>query len=145
MEDRPQQQNIPEEAISIPPDAIHCVSGLIYQVLRPGTGKERPGPDDVVQVRYEAWTETGQRLETSGDDGTPQIFVLSNANPGLSEALQIMAMGQKMRVWIPPNLTSNEQRKGKERTLIFDIELVSFIRMKEPPSLPPELTSPRKD
>ncbi len=145
MSDASQEQNAPENEASIPPDAIRCISGLIYQVLRGGTGNERPGPDDVVQVVYRARTETGQLVDTSGDNGTPKTLSMGGVIPGLAEALQITTVGQRMRVWIPPNLSSDELREAKTGTLIFDIALVGFTRMKERPSVPIELTSPGKE
>ena len=145
MSNTSQEQNAPEYDASIPPDAIRCISGLIYQVLRPGTGNERPGPDDVVQVVYKARTETGHLFDTSGDNDIPKILSIRGVIPGLAEALQLMTVGQQMRVWIPPNLSSDKLREAKKGTLIFDIALVGFTRMKEYPSLPIELTSPRKE
>jgi len=145
MSNTSQKQNAPENDTSIPSDAIRCISGLIYQVLRPGTGNERPGPEDVVQVVYRARTETGHLFDTSGDNDTPKTLSMGGVIPGLAEALQLMTMGQKMRVWIPPNLSSDKLREAKKVTLIFDIALVGFTRMKEYPALPIELTSPRKE
>lgn len=144
MSDTSPEQNAPESAASIPPDAIYCISGLIYQVLRSGTGNERPGPDDVVQVLHKARTETGQLFDIAGEDGNPKTLSVSGAIPGLAEALQLMTVGQKMRVWIPPNLSSEKLREAYKETLILDIELVNFTRMEEPPSIPIELTSPRR-
>lgn len=145
MSDTLQEQNAPENDPTIPPDAIRCISGLIYHVLRPGTGNERPGPDDVVQVVYSARTEIGHLFDTSGDNDTPKILSMREVIPGLAEALQLMTVGQRMCVWIPPNLLSDKLREAKKGTLIFDITLVDFTRMKEYPSLPIELTSPRKE
>src|SRR5688500_4747545 len=113
------EQNAPEYDASIPPDAIRCISGLIYQVLRPGAGNERPGPDDVVQVVYKARTETGHLFDTSGDNDTPKILSMRGVIPGLAEALQLMTVGQHMRVWIPPNLSSEKLLEAKKGTLIF--------------------------
>ena len=90
MKDTSQEQNAPEDDVSIPPDAIHCISGLIYQVLRPGVGDERAGPDDVAQVIYRARTETGQLFDTSGANDIPKTLSLREVIPGLAEALQIM-------------------------------------------------------
>jgi FKBP-type peptidyl-prolyl cis-trans isomerase FklB len=140
-----QQQNAPENDVSIPPDAIRCISGLTYLVLRQGTGNESPGSDDEVQVVYKAWTDTGQMFDTSNDNGNPTILSVREVIPGLGEALQLMRVGQKIRVWIPPNFSFNKLRESKQETLIFDIELVSFTRTREYPSLPLELTSPRKE
>jgi len=145
MRNKPQKQNKPEKVTSIPSDAIPCIFGVIYQVLRPGVGNEIPGPDDVVQVLYKAWTEAGHLFETSGEKGIPRTFSVRETVSGLAEALQLMTSGQKMRVWIPSNLSSKELQEAKKGTLIFDIELVSFTRIKERPSLPIELTSPRKE
>ena len=135
MSDPSQEQNATGNDVSVSPDAIHCISGLIYRVLRPGAGNERPGPDDVVEVVYRAWTETGDLFETSGDD-TPKTLFMRGLIPGLAEALQIMTVGQKMRVWIPPSLSSAEGREAKKGTLIFDLALVGFTRMKEYPCFP---------
>ena len=145
MSDTSQEQNAPENDASIPPAAIRCISGLIYQVLTPGTGNERPGPDDMVQVVYTARTETGHLFETSGDNDTPKTLSMRELIPGLAEALQLMTVGQRMRVWIPPTLSSDKLREAKTGTLIFDMTVVGFTRMKEYPSLPIELTSPRKE
>ena len=145
MNDTSQEQNAPKNDASIPADAIRCISGLIYHVLKPGTGKERPGPDDVVQVVYTARTETGHLVYTSGDNYTPKTLSIRGLIPGLAEALQLMTVGRQMRVWIPPNLSSDKLREAKNGTLIFDLVLVGFTRMKEYPSLPIELTSPRKE
>jgi FKBP-type peptidyl-prolyl cis-trans isomerase len=145
MSDPSLEQNAPEHDASIPADAIRCISGLIYQVLRPGTGNERPGPDDVVQVVYRAQTETGQPFETSGDNDTPKTLSMREVMPGLAEALQLMTVGQKMRVWIPPKLASDNLREAQTGTLIYDLALVDFTRMKEYPVLPIELTSPQKE
>lgn len=142
MSDTSPEQNAPENDASTLPDAIHCISGLIYQMLRPGTGNERPGPDDVVRVLYSARTETGQLFDSSGEDDTPKTLSVSGVIPGLAETLQLMTVGQQMHVWIPLDLSSDELWETNKGTVIFDIELVGFTRMKEPPSIPTELTSP---
>lgn len=145
MSDTAQEQNVPETDASIPPEAIRCISGLIYQTLEPGTGNERPGPDDRVQVVYRGWTETGRLVATSGDSDAPKTLSMRGLSPGLVEALQLMTAGQKIRAWIPRTLSSQEQRGTTKEALMFDIALIGFTRMKERPSLPIELTSPRKE
>lgn len=97
----------------------------------------------MAEVVYKAWTETGDLFETS-DDETPKSFTVRGLIPGLAEALQLMTVGQKMRVWIPPSRSSVKGLEANKDTLVFDLALVGFTRMKEYPSLPIELTSPRK-
>ena len=131
-------------AASVPSNAIHCISGLVYQVLRRGTSDERPGPDDAVQVLLEERDNAENFIDSSGENGTPRTFIVREAIPCLAEAFQLMAAGQKIRVWLPAHLTSDESRATKESTLTLDIEMVSFTHAKESPSLPNELTSPRR-
>jgi FKBP-type peptidyl-prolyl cis-trans isomerase len=121
--------------------AMHCISGLIYEVLKPGKGDERPGPHDVVHVRYKEWNADGQLIDASNEQGPPRSLSVGEVMPGLSEAFQLMTVGQQMRVWIPAALTS-EKSAGQE--MLFDLELVGFTRIGNPPSISPELVSPRK-
>ena len=126
-----------------PPDAIRCISGLVYQVTRPGHGREKPGPDDVVRVSYEAVTEAGDPFARTGEGG--RTMSVGEAGPGLAEALQLMSVGQRSRAWIPPSLASDEARAAGVGTLVYDLELLGFERTKEYPAVPVELTSPRLD
>jgi len=144
MKDESQQKAVTEMAASVPSNAIHCISGLVYQVLRRGTSDERPGPDDAVQVLLEERDNAENFIDSSGENGTPRTFIVREAIPCLAEAFQLMAAGQKIRVWLPAHLTSDESRATKESTLTLDIEMVSFTHAKESPSLPNELTSPRR-
>ena len=101
---------------------IHCVSGLDYEVIEPGGGENPPGPEDVVEVRM------------SGEDRTLRVDEVS---PGLAEALQLLTVGRKIRVWIPAEL-------GEGEASTHEIELISLTRTREYPTLPIELTSPRE-
>jgi FKBP-type peptidyl-prolyl cis-trans isomerase len=129
---------------SIPPDAIHCVSGLVYQVVRPGDGGEKPGPEDVVRVVYDARTEAGEPFDSAGGVDTPATLSVADSPPGLAEAFQLMSVGERIRAWIPPRLQSAEAREADVGTLAYDLELVGFTRTREYPTLPIELTSPRR-
>lgn len=126
----------------IPSDAIRCVSGLIYQVLRPGKSEEKPGLDDVVQVSIEARSDSSRASDSPVASGALRTIIVREAAPELAEALQLMTVGQKMRVWLPANLAS-APGDAKERTLTYDIEMVGLTRVSGPAALPLELTSPR--
>jgi hypothetical protein len=139
-----QRPAMPEKPPIVPSDAVHCISGLIYQVLRPGTGDERPGPDDVVQVHCRAWNEAAA-VCGAPKSGTPQTLSVSEAIPGLAEAFQLMTVGQQIRVWIPARLSSPAVQEAKRGAMVLDLELVDFTRVKPPPSVPLELRSPRKE
>jgi FKBP-type peptidyl-prolyl cis-trans isomerase len=121
-------------------DAVHCISGLVYQVLRPARGDDRPGPDDIVRVLLEACDEAARSVDSSAESGAARVFVVKNAAPGLAEAFQLMGIGQKMRVWFPA-----DPARRQEETMSFEVEMVDFTRVAEKPPLPHELTSPRRN
>ena len=121
-------------------DAIHCITGLSYKRLNAETNGDHPGPDDIVSVRYEARSADGSLIEHSGE---PQSWSLQTVAPGLAEAVQLMARGDRLRAWIPPELSSSQLRELTPGTVTFDLELIGFTRVTEPAALPDKLRSPR--
>ena len=129
-----------KDTVALPADAVHCISGLVYQVLRPGQGDDRPRPDDVVQVLLAARNDAARSFDPAAESGPPRSFVVKDAVAGLAEAFQLMGIGQQMRVWFPA-----DPARHQEKILSFDIEMVNFIHMTEKPPLRRELTSPRQE
>lgn len=127
------QQQQPE----IPNGAIYCISGLTYLVLEKGEGKERPGPEDKVRAVIKSHAKSSLDQEETHEI---QTLFLNETGKGLSEAFQVMTPKQKMRVWIPSSL----QKENSTNTVVYDLELVDFERLKEVPSLPDSLISPSK-
>ena len=95
-------------------------------------------------MTYKAWTSAGDPFDSSDDQSGAKTFLVSSVMPGLAEALQIMTIGQKMRVWIPERLLSQDIRDGGIRELIYDLELVGYTRLEPRRTVPLELTSPGK-
>jgi len=104
-------------------------SGLLYKVLKEGTGK-LPGPDATVEVHYEGKTITGDVFDSSVQRGVPATFGLKGIIKGWQEALQLMKEGSKWEVVIPPESAYGAQgagpKIGPDSTLIFEIELLSI-------------------
>jgi FKBP-type peptidyl-prolyl cis-trans isomerase len=104
-------------------------SGLQYKVLKPGKGV-RPKPDDVVSVNYRASFVNGTQFETNGDK--PFTTPLNQVIPGWQEALQLMDVGAKWQLFIPPDLAYGAEGSapaiGPNTTLIFEIELVEISK-----------------
>lgn len=93
-------------------------------VLKPGTGKVKPGPTDSVTVNYTGWTADGKTFDTtSGSE--PATFALNEVITGWTEGLQLMVEGEKRRFWIPEQLAYRGRREPYG-TLVFDIELISI-------------------
>ena len=129
---------------SIPPDAVRCISGLIYRVMKNGAGQERPGPADIVRVLYEDLADA-ESSQTGGGTIAPHTWKLTQVGAGLAEALQIMTVGQQLRVWVPPHLVDRPPQTEETGPTVADITLLGFTRTSPPPSLSRELTSPRRD
>ena len=110
-----------------PPDAIKTPSGISSKILRVGLGETHPGPQSTVTVHYTGWTAAdGQEFDSSMRDGKPITFRIDEVITGWKEALQLMRVGEKRRVWIPGSLAyDNSPRQDAPRgTLVFDIELI---------------------
>jgi FKBP-type peptidyl-prolyl cis-trans isomerase FklB len=110
------------------PGVITTPSGLQYEVLTQGNGA-RPKASDVVKVQYQGTLIDGSVFDSSIQRGEPAIFELDQVIPGWTEALQLMPVGSKYRLTLPPNLAYGEQGVGPippNSVLIFEVELLSI-------------------
>jgi peptidylprolyl isomerase len=114
--------------IAAPPrEANYTASGIAWIVMRSGSGKAHPGPRDRVTVHYTGWTTDGAMFDTTDQRG-PATFPLHAVIPGWTEGLQLMVEGDKIRLWIPPNLAYGDRKGVPSGMLVFDVELLSFER-----------------
>lgn len=102
-------------------------SGLQYQVLRDGNGKQ-PKATDQVECHYEGTLIDGTKFDSSYDRGQTATFPLNQVIAGWTEGLQLMHEGAKYRFFIPYQLAYGERGAGASippyAALIFDVELV---------------------
>ena len=102
-------------------------SGLQYEVLTEGTGKQ-PKATDTVRCHYEGSLINGSVFDSSYKRGEPAEFGLSQVIPGWTEGVQLMKEGAKYRFYIPYLLGYGENGAGSSippySTLIFDVELI---------------------
>ena len=103
-------------------------SGLQYQVLRDGNGKQ-PKATDQVECHYEGTLIDGTKFDSSYDRGQTATFPLNQVIVGWTEGLQLMHEGAKYRFFIPYQLAYGERGAGASippyAALIFDVELVA--------------------
>mgnify|MGYP002725503477 FL=1 len=103
------------------------LSGLQYEVLQEGTGKQ-PVASDSVTVHYTGKLIDGTVFDSSVERGVPATFGVTQVIPGWVEALQLMKEGAKWRLFIPSQLAYGPQGAGNiigpNSTLIFDVELI---------------------
>lgn len=104
-------------------------SGLQYEVLKEGSG-EKPAATDKVTVHYHGTLIDGTVFDSSVDRGTPASFPVNGVIPGWVEALQMMPVGSKWKLFIPSDLAYGARGAGGDigpnSTLIFDVELLSI-------------------
>lgn len=103
-------------------------SGLQYQVLKEGTGKQ-PKATDQVECHYEGTLINGQVFDSSYQRGQTATFGLNQVIAGWTEGVQLMKEGAKYRFFIPYNLAYGERGAGQSippyAALVFDVELVA--------------------
>lgn len=104
-------------------------SGLQYMVLKEGTG-ETPSATDKVTTHYHGTLIDGTVFDSSVERGQPATFPVNGVIQGWVEALQLMKVGSKWRLFIPPHLAYGERGAGESigpnSTLIFEVELLSI-------------------
>lgn len=102
-------------------------SGLQYEILQHGTGKEMPKATDRVKVHYHGTNIDGSVFDSSVERGEPITFGLNQVIPGWTEGVQSMHVGDKFRFFIPANLAYGERSPSPKikpnATLIFEVEL----------------------
>ena len=110
---------------------VELPSGLQYQVLKQGTGA-KPSANDKVKCHYHGTLINGTVFDSSVQRGEPATFGVSQVIPGWIEALQLMPVGSKWRLFIPSNLAYGEHGAGDviepNSTLIFDVELLDIVK-----------------
>lgn len=110
---------------------ITLASGLQYEVINEGTG-EIPTPTDQVKVHYEGTLIDGTIFDSSIKRGEPATFGVTQVIQGWVEALQLMTVGSKWKLYIPFNLAYGENGAGQMiapySALIFDVELLEISK-----------------
>lgn len=105
-------------------------SGLQYEVLSEGEGDQKPTLQDVVVAHYHGTLVDGTVFDSSVERGEPASFPLGQVIQGWQEALQLMNVGDKWRIVIPPEMGYGEygagQKIGPNATLVFEVELLEI-------------------
>lgn len=136
----PSQIPAPADVASPPASAAKTKSGLVTEVIKPGTGQIHPGKEEIVTIDYNGWRSNGEMFDSSVVRGKPVTLSVKKAIPGLSEGVQLMVVGETRRMWIPESLAYKGQQGKPQGTLVFDVTLVDL-----PTRAPADLKTPPAD
>jgi FKBP-type peptidyl-prolyl cis-trans isomerase FklB len=112
-------------------EGVHATeSGLQYEIIEAGNGA-KPVATDTVKVHYHGTLIDGTVFDSSVTRGMPATFGVHQVIKGWTEALQLMPVGSKYRLYIPQDLAYGAQPHpgGAIKpfmALIFDVELISI-------------------
>lgn len=104
-------------------------SGLQYEVLASGEGA-KPTADDQVRTHYHGTLIDGTVFDSSYQRGQPAEFPVGGVIAGWTEALQLMGVGSKWRLYVPSELAYGAQGVGSippHSVLVFDVELLAVL------------------
>ncbi|MBP7184390.1 MAG: FKBP-type peptidyl-prolyl cis-trans isomerase [Saprospiraceae bacterium] len=110
-------------------EVVTLPSGLQYEIIKAGNGP-KPAATDQVTVHYHGTLIDGTVFDSSVKRGEPATFPVNGVIQGWVEALQLMPVGSKWKLFIPYNLAYGERGAGQSikpySTLIFEVELLSI-------------------
>jgi len=109
---------------------VKMTNGMQYLILTAGTGTEHPTLNSKVKCHYHGTLINGEIFDSSVQRGEPITFPLNGVIKGWQDAVQLMTVGAKWRLFIPSELAYGERSAGPTigpgSTLIFDVELLGI-------------------
>jgi FKBP-type peptidyl-prolyl cis-trans isomerase FklB len=106
-------------------------SGLQYEVIKMGTGP-KPTAENTVKVHYVGTLIDGTEFDSTVKNNEPVEFPVSGVIPGWTEALQLMPVGSKFKIYLPENIAYGASGAGNQikpySTLIFEVELLDIVK-----------------
>ncbi len=119
------------DAIAKKAGVITLPSGLQYEVVKAGTDTAKPKPTDKVKVHYHGTLVDGTVFDSSVDRGEPISLSVNGVIAGWQEALPLMTVGSKWKLYIPGNLAYGDypppgSKIGPGASLIFEVELIAI-------------------
>jgi len=106
-------------------------SGLQYEVIKMGTGT-KPTAQNTVKVHYVGTLIDGKEFDSSVKRNEPATFPVSGVIPGWTEALQLMPVGSKFKLYLPSKIAYGATGAGEiikpYSTLVFEVELLEIVK-----------------
>jgi FKBP-type peptidyl-prolyl cis-trans isomerase len=117
-----------------PADAARLPSGISTRLLRAGSGKISPRPQDFVIFFSIGRRKDGAVVQNTFIAPEPTRLQVSQLIPAWQEALAGMVAGEQRRFWFPAALAPKNPATGAQEAVVFDLELLNVLRAGDPPS-----------
>jgi FKBP-type peptidyl-prolyl cis-trans isomerase FklB len=111
------------------PGVVTLPDGLQYEIITKGTGPI-PKATDTIQANYIGTLLNGEEIDNSYKRGQPLTITVSGVIRGWTEALELMPVGSKWKLFIPSDLAYGDRGNGAipgGSTIIFEIELLNIV------------------
>ena len=116
-------------------------SGLQYEVIKAGAGV-KPVDSDQVKVHYHGTLIDGTVFDSSVERNEPVTFPVTGVIPGWTEALKLMPVGSKWKIYLPASIAYGEQgaggKIGPNSALVFEVELLEIVKADQQPQQQPQ-------
>lgn len=117
----------PVDYAAPPSSAQRAATGLRFQTLHRGSGNQRPAANSRVTIYHSGWTNRGVLFASSVLAGEPASYLAYELPTGLSEGVQLMRIGDKVRFWLPERLAyATASRNAPKGPVVFDVELLAI-------------------
>ncbi len=110
------------------PGAVKSASGMVFQSLKPGSGRS-PKATDFVRVNYRGTLIDGKEFDASARHGDPAVLQLNGVIPCWTEGIQRMKVGERAKLVCPAETAYGDQIQGEippGSTLVFEVELLAI-------------------
>jgi len=134
--------------VAAPPDGADATkSGIKYEVVRAGTGKDKPRAYDIVTFNYTGWDAEGRMFDTTEMKKHPAKVAPFRQSPPFEEILTSMVSGERVRFWIDAaKLQAGKPVPGMPTgQLCYEVDLVQIEKGADPPPVPPDVAKPPAD
>ena len=111
------------------PGVISLPSGVQYEIMTTGSDTAKPKISDKIKFHYTGFFINGAKFQSSLDNGTPVVYPLGQLIRGWQDAIQLMTVGSKWKLYVPADLAYGDNGPadiGPGATLIFEVELISI-------------------
>jgi FKBP-type peptidyl-prolyl cis-trans isomerase len=138
---------IPSDVAAPPDNAQATKSGIKLEVVRAGTGKDKPRPYDIVTFNYTGWDAEGRMFDTTEMKKHPAKVAPFRQSPPFEEILTSMVAGERVRFWIDAaKLQEGKPVPGMPTgRLCYEVDLMQIEKGADPPPVPPDVAKPPPD